>query len=189
MQNTIRYALFLLIVSGVLFTACKSEVEDPEMTLPSNEEVEEETGIDTLEMEEETDEDGNPVPEVEDSEDANTTSSSSGSNTVKTEAAEESSVYEDGTYSATGTYTSPAGPESIKVTLTVKDDVVTGVSVQPQASNEKSVNFQNLFATGISAQVVGKSLDEIGGFSSVNGSSLTPDGFDAALADIQAQAS
>ena len=185
MQNTIRYTLFLLIVSGALFVGCESDVEDPNLTLPSNEEVEEETGIDTLEFEEGTDEDGNPSPEVDD---ANTSSGSNGTPSGSS-SAEETSQYEDGTYTAAGTYASPAGPESIAVKLTVKDGLVTSVAITPNASNDKSKNFQGLFSAGISAQVVGKSLDEIGGYSSVNGSSLTPKGFDEAVAAIKVQAS
>lgn len=178
MQNTIRYALFLLIVSGVLFTACKSEVEDADLTLPSNEEVEEETGIDT-------NLDGNTEADEEDS---NTTTPSSSTTTPPSNSAEESSVYEDGTYTASGTYTSPAGPESIAVTITVKDDVVSSVSITQNATHEASIKFQGLFSAGISGQVVGKSLADIGNYSSVNGSSLTPNGFDIALASIKAEA-
>jgi uncharacterized protein with FMN-binding domain len=163
MQNTIRYALFLLIVTGLVFTACEKEPEEVE-------------DVENVEEVEDTD-------EPEDS-----TSSSSTTTPVKTEAAEESSVYEDGTYTASGSYASPAGPESIAVTLTITDDVVSSVSIQKNAANDKSINYQGLFAAGISAQVVGKPLDEIGGYSSVNGSSLTPDGFDAALSSIKAQA-
>ncbi len=183
MQNTIRYALFLFIVSGLLFTACEKDVEEVDVV----EEVEEEV---------ETVEDAEVVEELEDTEEPedepeDVPSSSTTTTPVKTEPVEtpeESSVYEDGTYTATGSYVSPGGPESIGVTLTLKDDVVTAVSIQKNATLDKSINFQGLFAAGISAQVVGKSLDEIGGYSSVNGSSLTPDGFDAALSSIKAQA-
>ncbi|MEK9159711.1 MAG: hypothetical protein AAB383_03195 [Patescibacteria group bacterium] len=178
MQNTIRYGLFLLIVTGALFTGCESEVVDPEMELPTNEEVEEATGIDT-------DLDGDTDAETDEAE-ANTTSGST--TTPQSEPAEESSVYEDGSYAASGSYASPAGPESVGVTLTVKNDLVTSVSVVKNAINPTSVNFQELFASGISGQVVGKSLDEIGNYSSINGSSLTPNGFDAALASIKADA-
>lgn len=163
MQNTIRYALFLFIVSGLLFTACENAVE----------EVEE---VETVEE----------VEDVEEPEDV--PSSSSTTTPVKTEAVEESSVYEDGSYTASGSYVSPGGPESIGVTLTIEDDIVTSVNIQKNATLDKSINFQGLFAAGISAQVVGKSLDEIGGYSSVNGSSLTPDGFDQALSLIKAEA-
>lgn len=163
MQNTIRYALFLFIVSGLLFTACEKATE----------EVEEVENVEELEDE---------------PEDVPTNSGTNFDPLTTTESAEESSVYEDGTYTATGAYVSPAGPESIELVLTIEDDVVTNVSITNNATNDKSINFQGLFAAGISAQVVGKSLDEIGGYSSVNGSSLTPDGFDAALSSIKAQA-
>ncbi len=42
-----------------------------------------------------------------------------------------------------------------------------------------------MFANSIGALVVGKPLDEIGGYSAVNGASLTPKGFDAALSQIR----
>lgn len=155
MQNTIRYALFLFIVSGLLFTACESDTEDPVIEIPTAED---------------------------------TTSTGSTGSTSNNEPAEESSVYEDGTYTASGSYVSPGGPESIGVTLTIKDDLVSAVSIQKNATLDKSIGFQGLFAAGISAQVLGKSLDEIGGYSSVNGSSLTPDGFDQALSLIKAEA-
>lgn len=96
--------------------------------------------------------------------------------------------YLDGSYTETGAYQSPAGPENVKVVVTVSGDVVTGVTVTPMAVNETSVKFQGQFVAGINALVVGKKLDEIGGFAQVNGSSLTPKGFDSALAAIKADA-
>lgn len=100
----------------------------------------------------------------------------------------DNSVYEDGIYTQTGSYTSPDGRESIGVTLSVENDVVTSVSIQKNATSSTSQNFQSLFADGIFALVVGKNLDEITGFNSVNGSSLTPDGFQNALETIKADA-
>lgn len=95
--------------------------------------------------------------------------------------------YKDGTYTQTGTYNSPAGPESILVTLTIKDDTVTAVNVKAQATNEASVTLQKLFIEGIASAVVGKPVDEAN-VSKVNGSSLTPNGFNAALSAIKTQA-
>jgi hypothetical protein len=100
----------------------------------------------------------------------------------------ETSSYKDGSYSANGPYQSPAGAETMGVTLTLKDGLVTSVSITAQAENEVSLQLQNAFANGISALVVGKSLDEIGGYSAVNGASLTPKGFDAAVAQIRSLA-
>lgn len=110
---------------------------------------------------------------------------------VETEASDDQvsvKVFVDGIYETTGSYQSPAGTESIVVTLTVEDDVVSTLEVQPQAVNPKSVNFQGLFTKGINELVVGKKLDEIEPFTQVNGSSLTPKGFAMALEDIKMQA-
>jgi hypothetical protein len=46
--------------------------------------------------------------------------------------------YKDGTYSATGKYSSPAGAEELPVTLTLKKDVVTDSVVKVVATNPKS---------------------------------------------------
>lgn len=179
MQNTIRYALFLFIVSGLLFTACEKAVEEVEVEEEVAEEVE---PVEDAEVAEEV------VEPADEPEDMPSGSSTNFDPLTISEPAQESSVYEDGAYTASGSYVSPGGPESIGVTLTIENDIVTAVSIQKNAALDKSINFQGLFAAGISAQVVGKSLDEIGGYSSVNGSSLTPDGFDAALSSIKAQA-
>lgn len=98
------------------------------------------------------------------------------------------SVYVDGTYTSSASYETPVGSESIQVSLTVKGDVVTGLTVTPMAKDPTSQNYQALFISGINAQVVGKSLASLSGFGPVNGSSLTPIGFQAAVASIKGQA-
>lgn len=95
--------------------------------------------------------------------------------------------YKDGTYSASGAYTSPAGPESVEVTLTLKDGAVTDVVFNGDSENEKSKFMQDKFGEGISAQVVGKSIDSLD-LAVVNGSSLTPKGFMDALEKIKQEA-
>lgn len=95
--------------------------------------------------------------------------------------------YKNGTYSATGSYDSPGGMEQIGVTLTIQNDVVTGASVSPMPSDGTSARYQNMFASGYKAQVVGQSVDSIN-LQYVSGSSLTPIGFDNALASIKTQA-
>ncbi len=97
------------------------------------------------------------------------------------------SKYKDGTYTQTGTYSSPAGTESVKVTLTIKNDVVTDATFVGGAVNPTSKMMQSQFAAGFKTQVVGKSIDSIS-LTVVNGSSLTPKGFMSALAKIKAQA-
>lgn len=168
MEKTISYALFLLLVTGLLFTACSKE-EGPAVVNEVEVELDVKTGEQIV----------TPVEEVEEREESLDDSTPP---TIDT------SDYGDGTYSEEGSYTSPAGPETIGVTLTIEDDIVTNVSIRKDATAEKSVNYQALFADGISALVVGKKLDEIGPFSSVNGSSLTPRAFQVALELIKSDA-
>lgn len=97
------------------------------------------------------------------------------------------SDYKDGTYTAVGSYRSPAGPETITVTTTVKNDVITGVSVVPHATHQTSIRLQGLFIGGYQQYVVGKDIDSVK-LGAVSGSSLTPIGFNDALAKIKAKA-
>lgn len=93
----------------------------------------------------------------------------------------------EGTYTSTGTYQSPAGEESIDVSVTLSGGLISAVTVTPTATNPNSVKFQTAFASGISAEVVGKPLSEAK-VTKVSGSSLTGAGFNAALEKIAAQA-
>lgn len=95
--------------------------------------------------------------------------------------------YKDGTYSATGSYKSPAGPEQIGVTLTLKNNIVTDATVTPEATAKRSVMMQNDFAANYKPLVVGKNINDIN-LTKVSGSSLTPAGFNDALANIESQA-
>lgn len=107
--------------------------------------------------------------------------------TKPTETEPKDGVYVDGTYSATGNYVSPAGPEEIAVTLTLKSDIVTDVTVVPKATNPKSVFMQGQFVSGYKALVVGKKIDDVQ-LTKISGSSLTPIGFNEALVEIKAEA-
>jgi uncharacterized protein with FMN-binding domain len=98
-----------------------------------------------------------------------------------------SSMYKDGTYSADGVYTSPAGAEHLPVTLTLKADVVTDAKVTVVATNQKSKYMQQQFADGFKQYVVGKKLNDVN-VGKVSGSSLTGIGFNDAVAKIKAQA-
>ncbi|MEY4722617.1 MAG: hypothetical protein RLZZ324_130 [Candidatus Parcubacteria bacterium] len=97
------------------------------------------------------------------------------------------SEYKDGTYTAVGHYTSPGGPETINVTVTLKADVITDVNVVSNATNNKSIYMQNAFISGYKAQVVGRKIQDVN-VGKVAGSSLTPIGFNEAIASIKAQA-
>lgn len=122
-----------------------------------------------------------PITETTPSRESGTTTSAA------TAPAAENQTYEDGTYSATGAYTSPAGQESVEVTLVLKDDVVTTATFKGNATHPTSKLNQEKFAVGYQALVVGKSLDSIN-LTVVSGSSLTPKGFMDAVAEIKADA-
>lgn len=93
----------------------------------------------------------------------------------------------DGTYAEVGTYTSPAGEESIAVTLTVDEGIVAAIDVVPQATNPTSQTFQSDFASAVSAQVVGIPLEDVD-VDVVAGASLTTQGFASALEAVLADA-
>ena len=97
------------------------------------------------------------------------------------------SVYQDGTYSADGTYVSPNGTETVGVELTLASGTVTAVNITQHPSNPNTRKFQGEFAGGIAAQIVGKSIDELN-VSKVAGSSLTSGGFNQAVEKIKAEA-
>ena len=96
-------------------------------------------------------------------------------------------VYKDGTYSATGSYISPGGPDHVGVTLTLSNDVVTDVTVTPEPGDGQSARYQAKFVSGYKQYVVGQNIDTIH-LTKVSGSSLTPGGFDDALAQIKTEA-
>jgi uncharacterized protein with FMN-binding domain len=96
-------------------------------------------------------------------------------------------TYKDGTYEVTGDYRSPGGAETIGVKVTLKDNVITDASVTPQATIPKSVHFQQVFTENFKALVIGKNIDDVR-LDKVSGSSLTPKGFNDALAKIKAEA-
>lgn len=95
--------------------------------------------------------------------------------------------YADGEYSATGEYQSPGGAESIEVTVTLGGNVVTEVTVAGNATAGNAVRYQGEFEEGIAAEVVGVNIDELA-VDKVAGSSLTSDGFNAAIEQIKADA-
>ena len=107
---------------------------------------------------------------------------------MATEAPEatEPAEYADGTYEAEGGYQSPNGPETVRVSITLSDGVISAVEVTPQGSGT-SERYQGQFAGGIAVEAVGKSLDALQ-VSRIAGSSLTSGGFNEALATIKADA-
>lgn len=96
-------------------------------------------------------------------------------------------LYKDGTYTVTGNYTSPGGPEEIEVTLTLEGDIITDADVVSKAERPISKEKQTAFIGGFKPLVVGKNIDEVK-LDKVSGSSLTPKGFNDALDKVKSEA-
>ncbi len=99
------------------------------------------------------------------------------------------SLYKDGTYIATGTYNTPeGGTETIKVSITLSDDIIIDSSVTANTSNaSESERYQKQFIAGYKLFVTGKKITDVK-LSAVSGSSLTSSGWNSAVASIEAQA-
>jgi uncharacterized protein with FMN-binding domain len=95
--------------------------------------------------------------------------------------------YADGTYSAEGSYQTPESVETITVTVTLEDDVITAVEVTGDPQKRESEQYQGEFIGGIAEVVEGQDIDEIQ-VSRVAGSSLTSGGFNDAIEKIKAEA-
>ncbi|MEO6604430.1 MAG: FMN-binding protein [Aeromicrobium sp.] len=98
-----------------------------------------------------------------------------------------SATFKDGDYEGNAEYANPAGQSKVKVELTLADGKISDIKVTPEATNGTSKGYQQKFASGISDEVVGKSIDELD-VSKVSGSSLTSIGFKQAIDQIKADA-
>ncbi|WP_349427978.1 FMN-binding protein [Microbacterium sp. LWS13-1.2] len=98
-----------------------------------------------------------------------------------------SGAYADGTYTADGSYATPESVETITVTVTLEDDVITAVEVTGDPQKRESEQYQGEFIGGIADVVVGQDIDDIQ-VSRVAGSSLTSGGFNEAIETIKSEA-
>ncbi|MBA8815790.1 uncharacterized protein with FMN-binding domain [Microbacterium halimionae] len=98
-----------------------------------------------------------------------------------------SGTYDDGTYTAEGTYQTPESVETISVTVTLADNVITDVEVTGDPQARESQQYQSEFIGGIADVVEGKNIDDIS-VSRVAGSSLTSSGFNSAIEEIKSEA-
>src|ERR1700722_20484695 len=89
-------------------------------------------------------------------------------------------LYKDGTYSADGHYVSPGGHQTIHVTLTLQNDIITAATVTPGFVDPTSQHYQGIFIANYQPQVIGMDISTLN-LTKVSGSSLTPGGFDDAL--------
>jgi hypothetical protein len=95
--------------------------------------------------------------------------------------------YKNGTYTASGSYTTPESTETISVTVTLSNDTVSDVSINGSPQAHESQQYQELFKEGYKSLVVGKNINSIS-LSRVSGSSLTSRGFNDAIAQIENEA-
>jgi hypothetical protein len=125
------------------------------------------------------------------SEDANTTDTTATPETTtsstSTTSVQSSGSYKNGSYKATGNYTSPDGAQQITISVSLKDDTVVATSATKGANGRDSEEYQGKFISGYKSQVIGKAIDSLQ-LNHVSGSSLTPQGFNDALDKIKQQA-
>lgn len=118
---------------------------------------------------------------------ATTNSATAAAADATTAAAASGSTYQDGTYTATGTYTSPGGTEEVTITLTLTDDVITAATAEGGATKPPSSQYQGEFVDNFAALIVGKDVADVS-LDKVAGSSLTSGGFNKAVETIKSQA-
>ena len=98
-----------------------------------------------------------------------------------------STVYADGSYSAMGSYTSPGGTETLRVSLSIVNDIVKTLSVTSVHVDPTAAEYEARFEAGVGAIVIGRNLANAN-VGAVAGSSLTSLGYNSALATIRAEA-
>ncbi|MFK4836222.1 hypothetical protein ACI3KY_10885 [Microbacterium sp. ZW T2_14] len=123
--------------------------------------------------------------EAEEPATAETTDTSEGTDTGSGSSG--SGSYADGTYTADGSYATPESVETIAVTVTLEDDVITAVEVTGDPQKRESEQYQGQFIGGIADVVVGQDIDDVQ-VSRVAGSSLTSGGFNDAIETIKSEA-
>lgn len=126
------------------------------------------------------------APEASEAEEPATTDTSESTDSSSADTGSSGS-YADGTYTADGSYATPESVETITVTVTLQDDVITAVEVTGDPQKRESEQYQGEFIGGIADVVVGQDIDDIQ-VSRVAGSSLTSGGFNEAIETIKSEA-
>ncbi|HEY9309927.1 MAG TPA: FMN-binding protein [Microbacterium sp.] len=126
------------------------------------------------------------APEASEAEEPATTDTSESTDSSSADTGSSGS-YADGTYTADGSYATPESVETITVTVTLEDDVITAVEVTGDPQKRESEQYQGEFIGGIADVVVGQDIDDIQ-VSRVAGSSLTSGGFNEAIETIKSEA-
>lgn len=97
------------------------------------------------------------------------------------------SDYKDGSYSATGSYESPGGTQQITVDVTLHNDIITNTSASPGAQDPTSESYESAFIDSYESLVIGKNINSVSALR-MSGASLTLQGFDDAITQIENQA-
>lgn len=113
------------------------------------------------------------------------TSTDTGAKTTQT--ANQNATYQDGTYQATGGYMTPAGSETIAISVTLQDGVITDTSAINKATDAEAKQNQQDFIDNYKQKVIGKKLSQVS-LDRVSGSSLTSQGFNNAIQQIRNKA-
>ena len=114
-------------------------------------------------------------------------SASAGSSSASPTTASVTAGYKNGTYTATDDYAAPGGEEAITLDITLNNDLVIASTVTPIAHNALSASFQSRFIASYKSYVIGKKINDIK-LATVAGSSLTTQGFNNAIGQIEQQA-
>ena len=96
-------------------------------------------------------------------------------------------TYINGSYYAVGSFAVPSHTEKIGIQITIYDDTITATSVTSMADNGTSQHYETDFINNYQQYVVGQKVATLK-LSKVSSASLTPVGFNNALAQIRTQA-
>jgi hypothetical protein len=81
-------------------------------------------------------------------------------------------------------YTSPAGKDTVKVSMVTQNGIITSVTTTPLATHPISLKLQTAFAEGVSKSVVGKPIKGLK-VDTVSWASLTTTAFNTYLASME----
>lgn len=111
-------------------------------------------------------------------------SASTSAGSSSSSSAASTSGFKDGTFTKTAPYQTPGGTETVTVTVALRSGTITSVKVVGSEHTANAKHYVEAFAGGVGAQVVGKKIAglQVG---AIAGSSLTPNGFNTAVAQIE----
>lgn len=93
-----------------------------------------------------------------------------------------------GTYAYDVTYATPAGNTDMTVTFALKNNVITDVNLAGNPQHQTSLQYETLLEAELGTLIIGKELSQVPAIAAKTaGSSLTPAGFNQALAQLQAE--